>query len=83
LLLRRGWLLIAESIHSTTVRALPGNVVAGHAPDIFLHAGLADLKTAAAAPAKWMNPVAAMALLFRRAPPAPSAITFCTVVHIK
>jgi len=34
------------------IRALPGNGIAGHAPNIFLHALLADTETATASPAK-------------------------------
>ena len=34
------------------VRADPGNVVAGHAPEIFIHADLADPEAAGTAPAE-------------------------------
>jgi len=52
LTLQRSDLLIAEPVLATTVRTLPGNSVAGHPPQVFLHAVLANAKTAATAPAK-------------------------------
>ena len=47
------------------IRAYPGNVVAGHPPEIFVHAGLADLEPAGTAPAKTIILSAAHAILFR------------------
>jgi len=44
--------LIAEPILLPAVRALPGDGIAGHSPHIFSHTGLADMKAAAAPPAK-------------------------------
>jgi len=54
--------LIPESVLPAAVRALPGDAVAGHAPDVFRHAILADMKTAAAMPAEREYAGAAMAL---------------------
>jgi hypothetical protein len=45
-------LLVAKSILATTIRALPGDIVAGHPPKIFIHTHLTNMKTAAAAPTK-------------------------------
>jgi hypothetical protein len=42
--------LIAETVLFPTVRALPRNPVARHAPKIFFHARLTDLKAAATGP---------------------------------
>jgi hypothetical protein len=44
--------LVAKSILTTTIRTLPGNIITGHPPKVFMHTHLANLKTAAAAPAK-------------------------------
>jgi hypothetical protein len=57
------FLLIAEAILSTAIRTLPGNAVTGHAPYIFVHAGLANLEPATASPAKKEFVSAAMTLL--------------------
>jgi len=57
----RPQLLIAESILLSAVRALPGDGIAGHPPDIFFHAALADAETAAAMPAKGKLSAAAIA----------------------
>jgi hypothetical protein len=67
----RQFLLVAEAVLIATIRALPGDIVAGHAPQIFMHAPLADAETAAAAPAEAKCPVAAMAemLLYMSPPP--------------
>jgi len=43
------------------VRALPGDGIAGHTPDVFIHAFLADVEAAAAAPAKAKFTAAAVA----------------------
>jgi hypothetical protein len=76
-------LLIAESVHFTAIRTLPGDVVAGHAPDVFLHTGLTDLEAAAATPAERVNHAAAMTLLLGGSPPAAFAFLFITLIHIK
>jgi len=44
--------LIAEPVPLATIRALPGNAVARHAPEVFIHAFLANLKAASALPAE-------------------------------
>jgi hypothetical protein len=45
-------LLIPQAILTPAVRALPGDAVAGHAPEIFLHAILADGEPTPASPAE-------------------------------
>jgi hypothetical protein len=54
--------LIAKSVLFTTIRTLPGNPVAGHTPNIFIHAFLAYGKPASAIPAKHKGFTAAMTL---------------------
>lgn len=46
-------LLVAKSVITAAIRALPSDAVAGHAPDIFVHAHLADTESATALPTKW------------------------------
>jgi len=53
--------LVAKPILLSAVRTLPGDGIAGHAPQVFFHTILTDLKTAAALPAKGKFPAAAMA----------------------
>jgi len=53
-------LLVPKPVESAAVGALPGDPVAGHAPEVFLHAFLADLESAPASPAKGHLPVAAV-----------------------
>jgi hypothetical protein len=53
--------LVAESILPSTVRALPGDGIAGHAPYIFFHTILADAESAPALPAEGKFPAAAVA----------------------
>jgi len=43
-------LLVAESVLFAALRTVPENAVAGHAPEVFIHAGLADGKPAPAGP---------------------------------
>jgi hypothetical protein len=45
--------LIPESVPFSTVRTLPGNMVAGHAPDILVHTCLANGKSTPAGPIEW------------------------------
>ena len=45
-------LLIAKPVLGAAVRAVPGDAVAGHSPEIFIHAFLADGKPAPAGPAE-------------------------------
>ena len=66
-------LLIAEAVELAAVGALPGDMVARHAPDIFLHAALADFEPAAAAPAEAESLAAAVTLLLGRSTPATFA----------
>ena len=54
--------LVAKPILTAAIGTLPGNSVAGHAPDIFLHTFLAYAEPAPAGPAKRKRSVAAMAL---------------------
>jgi hypothetical protein len=53
--------LVAKAILSAAIRTLPGDPVAGHAPDIFFHTPLADTESTSAYPAKWKLSLAAMA----------------------
>ena len=57
-------LLVAEPVVPPAVRALPCDAIARHAPDIFMHAGLADAETASALPTKRKFLTAAVALLY-------------------
>jgi hypothetical protein len=50
------------------IRAIPGDAVAGKAPEVFLHAVLADIESATAMPAKGEILFAAMALPYFLAP---------------
>jgi len=54
--------LVAVSVLFTAIRAFPGNPVAGHPPLVFIHAGLADGKSAPAIPAEHEHLSTAMAL---------------------
>jgi hypothetical protein len=45
-------LLVAEPVPAAAVRTLPVDIVAGHAPQIVMHASLAYQKAAAATPAE-------------------------------
>jgi hypothetical protein len=75
-------LLIPEPVLAAAVRTLPGNAVAGHAPHIFMHAFLADHKSAAAAPAEGNFFSTAMAGLRTFLPSArPAKRPGCSVVH--
>jgi len=44
--------LVAKAVLGAAIGTFPGYGVAGHAPDIFMHAFLADAETAAALPAE-------------------------------
>ncbi|MFH2075915.1 MAG: hypothetical protein ABIJ57_11330, partial [Pseudomonadota bacterium] len=57
-------LLVSKTVLATAVRALPGNSIAGHSPEIFFHAVLAYGKSAPASPAERSCPVAAVAIDF-------------------
>jgi hypothetical protein len=57
-------LLVSIAVLFPAIRALPGNAVTGHPPEIFLHATLADGKSAPASPAKWRMLAAAGAGTF-------------------
>jgi hypothetical protein len=56
-----GMSLVAVPVLCPAVRAGPGDAVAGQAPGIFMHAGLAHGKPAPAAPAEHEKIFAAMA----------------------
>ena len=76
------YLLIAEPVLAPAVRALPGNGVAGHAPDVFIHALLADIETTPTAPAEAKILAAAVALIaFLPAASAPIARGLCRLFH--
>ena len=53
--------LVAESILPSTVRALPGDGIAGHAPYIFFHTVLTDTESTPAPPAEGKLLAAAVA----------------------
>ena len=55
--------LVAESILGPTIRALPGDSIAGHTPDILVHTVLTDTEVAPALPTKRKLPTAAVANL--------------------
>jgi hypothetical protein len=57
------YLLIPKPVLVPAVRALPGDGVAGHAPDVFMHAFLADIEAASTAPAEAKFLAAAVALM--------------------
>jgi len=53
--------LIPKPILVSTIRALPGDGIAGHPPYVFVHTFLTDMKAATATPAEAKLPVAAVA----------------------
>jgi hypothetical protein len=53
--------LIPKPILLSAIRALPRNSIAGHSPNIFFHALLADTETTPALPTKRKIPAAAVA----------------------
>jgi len=53
--------LIAKPILIPAVRALPGDGIAGHAPQVFLHTFLTNTESAPAPPAEGKFPSAAVA----------------------
>jgi hypothetical protein len=59
-------LLIAKPILVPTVRALPGDGIAGHAPYVFTHTFLTDIETTSTAPAKSKFFAAAVALIIAK-----------------
>ena len=54
-------LLVPKPILVPAIRALPGDGIAGHPPDVFIHAFLTDMEAAPALPAKAKFPAAAVA----------------------
>jgi len=62
--------LIAESVLLAAVGTLPGDAIAGHAPQVLVHALLADAESATALPAEHEALSAALTLPWRfSAPP--------------
>jgi len=53
--------LVSKTVLCAAVRALPGDPIARHAPEIFLHTLLTDLESAPAHPAKRNFLIAAVA----------------------
>jgi hypothetical protein len=53
--------LISKPVLVPAVRALPGDGIAGHPPDVFIHAFLTDVESAPAPPAEAEFPTAAVA----------------------
>jgi hypothetical protein len=72
-------LLVAQPVDAAAVRTHPGNAVARHAPEIFLHAVLTNLKTAPAGPTKRHPRAAAMAHGGFGAPPSSAPGFFIRV----
>jgi len=74
--------LIAEPVLVPAVRALPGDGVAGHAPDVLIHACLADIEATSTVPAEAKLLGAAVALkAFLSAAPAPVGNGWCGLFH--
>ena len=74
--------MIPKPILIPAIRALPGDGIAGHPPDVFIHALLADMETAAAAPAKSEFFLAAVAgKTLNNAALAPGSRFFGSVFH--
>jgi hypothetical protein len=75
-------LLVAEPVPAAAVRTLPVDIVAGHAPQILMHASLADQKAATTAPAKGGFPCTTVADLqpFLTSP-GRADWSGCEVVH--
>jgi hypothetical protein len=71
------YLLISKPAIFTAVRAHPDYGVAGHPPQIFLHALRTYLKTALAGPAKQGFLAADMAAVFFFLPPSPPLSILC------
>ena len=68
--------LVAEAVLFAAVRALPCDPVAGHAPYVFIHTHLTDLKTAPTGPAERGNLPAAMAGFVPGSAPFPAILFF-------
>jgi len=73
--------LVAESILPSTVRALPGDGIAGHAPYIFFHTVLADTESTPALPAEGQFPAAAMANMMALTVFPPIGRSYFRVFH--
>ena len=73
---RAGASLIAESVLIATVRALPGNPITRHSPEIFRHAPLANMKSAPTMPAKRHGFPAAVAAYLPDSVTSPSPSGF-------
>lgn len=63
--------LVSEAVLFTAVRALPGNKITGHTPQVCMHATLANAEAAAAAPAKWeyLGAAVAQMVFYSGSPP--------------
>ena len=67
----------------TAIRALPGNSITGHSPEIFQHAVLADTESAPASPVKrCLRPAAVAAALPGLAAFFPVFRSGCNVCHV-
>jgi len=67
--------LVAETVLLATVRALPRDAVAGHAPHVFIHARLTDSEAAPTGPAERGHLPAAMASLIPGPAPFSAILT--------
>jgi len=56
--------LVPESVLLPAIGTLPRNSVAGHPPEVFMHASLADTESTATLPAKGENTTTAMAVKY-------------------
>lgn len=78
IILQLDGLLVAKTVLLAAVGALPGDTVAGHAPQVLVHAILADAEAAAAPPAEHERLPAALALLRGFAAPSfPAGWLWC------
>lgn len=69
--------LIAKSILPAAIRTLPGNGIAGHSPEVFMHAILTDAETASTCPTKCkLLPTALTDFLSVAGAPGPVSMPF-------
>jgi hypothetical protein len=73
--------LIAETVLLSTVRTLPGDGIAGHAPDVFIHTTLTYAKTTTTLPAKTEFLVATVAQLTGSSASFAAVGRFCSLVR--
>jgi hypothetical protein len=74
-------LLIAEAVALSAIGAIPGDMVAGHPPDVFMHAALADGEAAATTPTEGEEAAAAVTLLLLGATAATGTLLMFYIIH--